>query len=208
MATALDAIGDRWSLLLVRELLTGPKRYVDLQSALPGIANNLLTLRLKELESGGILAKEQLPPPAARQVYVLTELGEELEPILESLALWGVRVMGMPRPGDHFSSESPLIVLRALLSRDTPALGAPDLVLSVGGASFIVQAGETAWLARVSHGTMLPAVSIPLPVLARIAAGSLTWRQAVESTLVTAPDGSPLPPELSARLLTATRDRP
>ena len=207
MAVALDAVGDRCSLLRVRELLTGPKRYVDLQSALPGIANNLLTLRLKELESSGILTKAQLPPPAARQVYVLTELGEQLEPILEALALWGVRVMGTPRPGDHFSLESPLIVLRALLSRDAPDAGAADLVLAVGGALFVVQPGETAWLARVSRGPALPAVFIPLPVLAQIAAGSLTWQLAVQSASVTAPDGNPLQPELSARLLTAMRNR-
>src|SRR5215207_9479322 len=89
VARALDVVGERWTLLLVRELLTGPKRFKDLLEGLPGIGTNLLTNRLKRLEGEEIVQRATLPPPAGSNVYELTELGWSLEPVIVSLSRWG-----------------------------------------------------------------------------------------------------------------------
>ena len=88
-AHALDLIGDRWALLIVRDLLFGPKRFSDLQVGLPHGSPNVLTQRLRELESAGIVRRRRLPPPASANVYELTEWGRQLEPILLGLQRWG-----------------------------------------------------------------------------------------------------------------------
>jgi DNA-binding HxlR family transcriptional regulator/putative sterol carrier protein len=102
MARALDVLGERWTLLIVRELLTGPKRFKDLLEGLPGIGTNLLAGRLKELEGEGLLRRTTLPPPAGSAVYELTGRGRDLEPVLMGLARWGVDLLGEPRPGEAF----------------------------------------------------------------------------------------------------------
>src|SRR2546423_9041183 len=96
-AHALDLIGDRWALLVVRELVLGPKRFSDLRAGLPGIGPNVLSQRLKELEQVGVLRRRVLPPPAASTVYELTEWGAELEDVLVRLGRWGARSPDMPR---------------------------------------------------------------------------------------------------------------
>jgi DNA-binding HxlR family transcriptional regulator len=90
-AHALDLIGERWALLVVRELLLGPKRFTDLRVGLPTASPNVLAQRLRELERAGIVRRRKLPPPAASRVYELTEWGEELEPVIISLGRWGAR---------------------------------------------------------------------------------------------------------------------
>jgi len=90
-AHALDLVGERWALLVVRELLLGPKRFTDLRAGLPEVSPNVLAQRLRELESGGVVRRSKLPPPAASRVYELTEWGLELEPIVVSLGHWGAR---------------------------------------------------------------------------------------------------------------------
>jgi DNA-binding HxlR family transcriptional regulator/putative sterol carrier protein len=97
VAHALELIGERWSLLIVRELITGPKRYTDLSAALPGIGTNILAARLRDLEQAGVLQKRQLPPPAAARVYELTPYGEELREPLYALGRWGAKSLGPPR---------------------------------------------------------------------------------------------------------------
>jgi DNA-binding HxlR family transcriptional regulator len=96
IAHALELVGERWTLLIVRELLQGPKRYTDLSASLPGIGTNILAARLKDLEGCGIVAKHRLPPPAASQVYQLTPFGTALKPIVRELAVWGIRSLGPP----------------------------------------------------------------------------------------------------------------
>jgi DNA-binding HxlR family transcriptional regulator len=91
IAAALDVLGDRWNLLILRELSFGPQRFTDLRDALPGVAANLLADRLRDLEQAGIVAKDELPPPAARTVYVLTDEGRDVRPVLMSLARFGAR---------------------------------------------------------------------------------------------------------------------
>jgi DNA-binding HxlR family transcriptional regulator len=99
MAHALDLVGERWSLLVIRELMHGPKRYTDLVDALPGIGTNMLALRLRDLEANGIVARRTLPPPAASRIYELTDYGRDLRPAMRELALWGARSLGPPTPG-------------------------------------------------------------------------------------------------------------
>jgi DNA-binding HxlR family transcriptional regulator len=90
-AHALDLIGERWALLVMRELMLGPKRFSDLRSDLPGISANVLTQRLEGLESAGLVLRRRLPPPASTQVYELTPWGYEAEPIVQSLGKWAAR---------------------------------------------------------------------------------------------------------------------
>jgi DNA-binding HxlR family transcriptional regulator len=100
VAHALALVGERWSLLVALELMHGPKRYTDLAERLQGIGTNILAARLRDLERAGIVTKRRLPPPAASQVYELTEYGRGLKPALRELALWGARSLGPPTADD------------------------------------------------------------------------------------------------------------
>lgn len=114
LARALDHIGHRWTLLIVRELLLGPKRFTDLREGLPGIANNLLADRLRQLRDDGLVTRRDLPPPAASTVYELTEAGRELREPVHALIRWGGRWM-LPGPGtDEFRPEWLVLALDAL----------------------------------------------------------------------------------------------
>ena len=114
-ATALDAIGDRWALLVIRELLTGPKRYTDLLDGLPGISTDLLATRLRDLEAEHLVERQVLPPPAASKVYVLTEDGAALEPVLLALARWGIRRLAGQQAGE-FRTHWLMLSLRSLFT--------------------------------------------------------------------------------------------
>jgi DNA-binding HxlR family transcriptional regulator len=103
VAHALELVGERWALLVVRELLGGPKRYTDLAAALPGIGTNILAARLKDLEQAEVIQKRRLPPPAATNVYELTPYGEELREPLYALGRWGARSLGPPAAGDSLA---------------------------------------------------------------------------------------------------------
>jgi DNA-binding HxlR family transcriptional regulator len=102
LARALDTVGERWTLLIVRELLLGPRRYTDLLDALPGIGTNLLAERLRELEESDVVQRGRLPRPASASVYELTEYGKELEPAVIALTRWGSRDLRRPRRTEHF----------------------------------------------------------------------------------------------------------
>ncbi|GGV05647.1 winged helix-turn-helix transcriptional regulator [Streptomyces spectabilis] len=99
-ARALDAVGDRWTLLIVRELLLGPRRYTDLHADLPGVSTDVLASRLKDLEQSGLATRRRLPPPASAYVYELTGRGRELTPVLRALAAWGAPELAERRPTD------------------------------------------------------------------------------------------------------------
>lgn len=96
-AHALDLVGERWALLVVRELVLGPKRFTDLRAGLPHASPNVLAQRLRELEGAGIVRRRKLPPPAASRVYELTDWGLELEPVIVRLGRWGARSPSKPR---------------------------------------------------------------------------------------------------------------
>ncbi|MEJ2853685.1 MULTISPECIES: winged helix-turn-helix transcriptional regulator [unclassified Saccharothrix] len=113
-ARTLDLVGERWTLLLVRELLTGPKRFGDLQASLRGLGTGLLAARLKHLEHEGLAHKTTLPPPARTPVYALTEAGEELGPAVLALARWGLKwAMGPRREDETFHPGWAVLGLRA-----------------------------------------------------------------------------------------------
>lgn len=102
LARSLDFLGERWTLLIVRNLMIGPQRYKDLLDCLPGIATNLLAARLKELEKAGIVGRRKLPPPAGSTVYELSQLGRELEAALIPVMRWGMWTLREPRDTVHF----------------------------------------------------------------------------------------------------------
>ena len=114
-ARALDLVGDRWTLLIVRELLAGPRRYTDLHADLPGVSTDMLATRLKDMERDGLATRRRLAPPAAVFVYELTRRGRELQPVLEALGKWGEPEMGERRPTDAVRAHwFALPVLRGL----------------------------------------------------------------------------------------------
>jgi DNA-binding HxlR family transcriptional regulator len=96
IAHALDLVGERWALLVVRELLLGPKRFTDLRGGLPSASTNVLSQRLRELEESGIVRRRKLPPPAGSSVYELTDWGRELKPVVLSLGTWAIRSPSFP----------------------------------------------------------------------------------------------------------------
>src|SRR5919108_5579459 len=114
LAGSLDLLGERWSLLIVRELLLGPRRYKDLLANLPGIGTGLLAARLKHLERSGIVQRATLPPPAGTPVYELTEAGRELEPVLLGFNRWGLKwAMDEVSTGDAFRPAWSVLAMRA-----------------------------------------------------------------------------------------------
>ncbi|MGW7074147.1 winged helix-turn-helix transcriptional regulator [Streptomyces sp. NPDC054866] len=114
-ARALDTVGDRWTLLIVRELLVGPRRYTDLHADLPGVSTDVLASRLKDMEREGLTTRRRLPPPSAAYVYELTERGRELLPVLQALATWGAPALQERRPTDAVRAHwFALPLLRAL----------------------------------------------------------------------------------------------
>jgi DNA-binding HxlR family transcriptional regulator len=128
IARALDAVGERWGLLVVRELLLGPQRFSDLRHALPGASSNMLTDRLRELEARGIVRRRALPPPAASSVYELTERGRGLEPVLDALGSWGA---AEPPPVESsLSASAVLLFLRGSL-RAHPPVPMPTLAVAL-----------------------------------------------------------------------------
>lgn len=142
IARALDVVGERWALLVVRELLFGPQRFSDLRKALPGASSNLLTDRLRELETRAVISRRKLAPPAGSWVYELTEWGRELEPILLALGGWGLRV---PRgEGATLSATSMMIFLRGG--------GKPDP--ADPPTEYRIELAETVWTVRAEDGAM------------------------------------------------------
>jgi DNA-binding HxlR family transcriptional regulator/putative sterol carrier protein len=112
-ASALDVVGERWALLIVRELLLGPKRFTDIRDGLPGASPNILSERLRELEGAGVIRRRKLAPPAGSWVYELTEWGAELEPVVTGLGAWGAR-SPLPPAGSRIGVDSIVLALRSL----------------------------------------------------------------------------------------------
>jgi DNA-binding HxlR family transcriptional regulator len=114
-ARALDLVGDRWTLLIVRELLAGPRRYTDLHADLPGVSTDVLASRLKDMERDGLTTRRRLPPPGAAYVYELTARGRQLLPVLQALGRWGEEELGERGPTDAVRAHwFALPLLRAL----------------------------------------------------------------------------------------------
>lgn len=143
-AHALDVLGERWALLVVRELLLGPKRFTDLRSGLPGVSPNVLTQRLGELEAAAVTQRRRLPPPASAWVYELTPWGRELEPIILALGRWGAR-SPTRTPGAPLGVDSLVLSWRTMFSAERAA----DL-----DAHIELQIDQHVYHAVISNGTL------------------------------------------------------
>ena len=140
LAKALDVIGDRWTLLIVRELLIrGSCRYTDLRNGLPGIATNLLADRLRELEQAGIVRREAAPPPIATTLFQLTSRGQELEPIVHELGRWGAPFLAKPARHDAFRSHWLALPLKLHLGDTTPERPPVSIELRTGGEPMTIE---------------------------------------------------------------------
>jgi DNA-binding HxlR family transcriptional regulator len=142
IARALDLVGERWALLVVRELLLGPKRFTDLRAGLPNIGPDVLAQRLRELEERGVVRRGKLPPPAASQIYELTDWGRELEPVVLGLGRWGSRAPVL-------SDDAPLGADAAMLALKT--MFDPSQAVS---ATYDVRLGEDRYAVRVDGGRL------------------------------------------------------
>jgi DNA-binding HxlR family transcriptional regulator len=140
-AHALDLVGDRWALLIVRDLLFGPKRFSDLTTGLPQASPNVLTQRLRDLEAAGIVLRRRLPPPASTMVYELTEWGAELEPILMGLQRWGAASPTFPHDVPIGCDAAMLALKNAF---DPEVAGAETYVIEVrfGTGTFAVTVAD------------------------------------------------------------------
>jgi DNA-binding HxlR family transcriptional regulator len=139
VARALDLMGERWALLVVRELALGPKRFTDLRQGLPGIATNVLSVRLRQLERDGLVTRRLLPPPAPAQIYELSDLGRELVPIMLALGRWGASTMGERSPDQSIRGEWLALALGAFF--DPVAAGdlRATIALELDGAPFTLR---------------------------------------------------------------------
>jgi DNA-binding HxlR family transcriptional regulator len=136
LARTLDVAGDRWTLLIVRELTPGPRRFTDLLDGLPGVSRNLLTERLHALERAGIIARRELPPPAARRVYELTDDGRDLAVAMAPLIAWGARRLGERKPGESFRARWPAVAMAGLADREAARGVSESYQYVVGDSAF------------------------------------------------------------------------
>jgi DNA-binding HxlR family transcriptional regulator/putative sterol carrier protein len=184
VAHAGDLIGERWALLVIRELMLGPKRFTDLRTGIPRVSPNVLTQRLQELEEAGIVHRRTLPPPAASRVYELTDWGRELELMMLQLGAWAARSPAFPREAP-VSPDAMALMLKSLF--DGAAAGTLNAVYEVriGGEPFRAEvhdgrfeiergAAENPVAAIEAEPKILPAlISGELPLAKAIDAGSV-----------------------------------
>jgi DNA-binding HxlR family transcriptional regulator/putative sterol carrier protein len=179
-AHALDVIGERWSLLVVRELLLGPKRFTDLRTGLPHASPNILTERLRDLARAAVIRKRKLPPPYGSTVYELTEWGRDLEPIVTKLGTWGAR---SPTPPDsqEIGSDSIVLALRSLFSPEEAAGLEATYELRIGEESFGVSvSGGELDLARGPAEDPEATIAVPdAATLAALLTGQLSLNEAL-----------------------------
>ncbi len=138
VARALDRVGERWALMVVRELLLGPKRFTDVRAGLPGVSADVLAQRLRELEEAGVVHKRKLPPPAAAQVYELTEWGRELEAVVLALGRWGARACAPPEDA-CMSLDAHVLSLQTLFRPERAEGLTATMALRFGEERFVVE---------------------------------------------------------------------
>ncbi len=139
MARALDVVGERWALLVVRELLFGPKRFTDLEAGLVGLRANVLSARLREMEAAALVCRRRLGPPVRAWVYELTDRGRSLEPLLLFLGRWGRE---LPDAGGGYSVDSLMLALTSHFEPGRWGAGATTFLVVVGDEPFTVVAGR------------------------------------------------------------------
>jgi DNA-binding HxlR family transcriptional regulator len=175
-AHALDLIGDRWALIVARELLLGPKRFIDLQRDIPGIGPGVLSRRLQELEADGIVVRRALPRPADVTVYGLTDWGRELEQVNAALSRWAVRSPGLPLEADM----SPDTIVLAMRAHARPGSGPRRRVALLLTDSRTGGNRPVEYLATVgAAGTEIIKEPTPADVDARVEASTSVWKALV-----------------------------
>ena len=189
IARALDVIGERWALLVVRELLLGPQRFVDLRRSLPRASSNMVADRLRELEGHGVVSRRTLPPPAGSAVYELTEWGRELEPIVLALGSWGLHVP--PPESGTLSATSVLLFLRAS-ARPDPTMPA---------TAYRLELGDRVWTVHVTAGKVLVQADAFTKADAALRATPATFNALLD-------DPAGLDPALADGTVAATGDLP
>lgn len=174
LAYALDRIGERWTLLLIRQLMSGPKRFKDLLAGLPGMGTNLLAARLKQLESDGLIVKQTLPPPAGSSVYELTAAGRGLSPALVGLARWGWQFMQKPGRGEKFDVTYAVVGLQV---RFNPAVAAGL------DETYQYVLDGTPFYARIAKGKLVSELGETTDAAYRLTTDSRTFMQVAAGTL-------------------------
>jgi DNA-binding HxlR family transcriptional regulator len=177
----MELVGERWALLVVRDLVLGPKRFTDLRRGLPRIPTNILSARLKELEDAGVLRRRVLPRPAAGVVYELTRYGQELEDIVLRLGLWGARSLREPRPDDIVTTDSLILALRATFLPEAAGELRAGYQLNLG--DIVVHARIDQGSLEVGEGPLAGADLIieTGPAIRALMAGELSPGEAVQS---------------------------
>lgn len=207
LAVALDLVGERWTLLLVRELLHRPKRYTDLLEGLPGIATNLLASRLEKLEAEGLVRRRKVGPPTPAVVYELTEDGLALEEAVVALVRWGGRFMASVPRSYRFSAEWVPLALKAFLGTVAPDDATFTCELRMDGERLFVLA-DAGRLEVTGESAAEPDVVVAgrSRALLGVASGDLSLRQAEQEGLLSL-SGSPTKQEELRRLLSAAGAR-
>ena len=194
LARALEVVDGRWTLLIVRELVPGPRRFTDLLDGLPGISRKLLTERLRDLERDGVIARRELPPPAARQVYELTAEGRDLAQAMAPLIRWGAGRLGRPQAEDVFQARWAAVAMVSLADRDA-AEGVHETYEYVVGNTafhFVVEdseielrdghAADPAVVVSADEQTFAQIASGKLAASAALARGALTLHGSQRAT--------------------------
>ena len=184
VARALDVVGERWTLLIVRELFFRDSRYSDLQDALPGIATNLLAERLRQLEAEGIIERYEAPSPVRATVYRLTTRGRELGPVLQALVIWGTPLLGRGQRTDAFRTHWLIMALRISFNGvDVSDLAPLNIVLETGDEPAIMDVRADGLTVQAGTGTS------PTDAAAVVVEG----RAAAVVALLTGPTGARTP---------------
>lgn len=182
LARAAELLGERWTLLIVRELLVGPKRFTDLRQQLDGITSSMLTGRLKGLEEDGLIRLVRLEPPAASKVYELTQDGRDLEPIVLNLIRWGARFMLPGRPDERVDAAWIELVLKACARTSGGPKLAIELRISDG------KRPRTIAITRTNKGTHVGSnsdsvdaiITAPPDTVLALMTGTMGWREALK----------------------------
>lgn len=144
VARALDVVGERWALLVIRELVLGPKRFTDLRIGVPQVGPDMLSQRLRELEDAGLVRRKTLSPPAAARVYELTDRGAELEPVILALGRWGSRAP-LPDADAPFGADSAVLAMKTLFSPTAAGGVSASFALRLGDHHFALRVAEDAF---------------------------------------------------------------
>lgn len=183
-ARALEVVGERWALLIIRDLLVGPRRFSDLQHGLPGIPSNILTGRLRELEEAGIVARRLLPRPSGSIVYELTPAGRELKEPVISLGRWGAKRLGEPRLDEIVTEDS---MAAALLATFRPeAAGRANVSYELRLGEILVHAQVRNGKVAVGRGS-LPKADLIIeagPAIRALLAREITPQEALKKKIV------------------------